>query len=161
MAVWDFSAKSIDGGEVSLSEYRGKVLLIVNVASRCVFTPQYHGLENLYEKYKDQGFAVLGFPCNQFGNQEPGSETEIKSFCETSFRVAFPLFSKVDVNGPQAHPLFEYLKKTKPGFAGFRRIRWNFTKFLVDRAGNPIRRYAPRTKPEKMERELQNALAAK
>jgi glutathione peroxidase len=161
MTVFDFRAKAIDGKDVSLSDYRGKVLLIVNVASRCGFTPQYAGLEQLYAKHAEQGFAVLGFPCNQFGKQEPGSKNEIKAFCETSFGVTFPLFSKIDVNGPNAHPLYQFLKKSKPGFAGLQRIMWNFTKFLVDREGHAVRRYAPSVKPEAIENDLKIALAAK
>ena len=160
MTVYDFQAKTIDGEEVSLSEFRGKVLLIVNVASRCGFTPQYEGLEKLYEQYKDQGFSVLGFPCNQFGGQEPGAESEIKNFCETSYGVKFPLFSKIDVNGPQAHPLYQFLEKEKPGILGTEGIKWNFTKFLVDRHGNPIKRYAPRDKPESLEDDIRRALPA-
>ena len=160
MTVYDFQADSINGTKVPLSEYRGKTLLIVNVASRCGFTPQYTGLENLYEKYKDQGFLVLGFPCNQFGSQEPGTESEIKNFCETNYSVKFPLFSKIDVNGPQAHPLYQFLVKSKPGILGTEGIKWNFTKFLIDRQGNPVKRYAPSDKPEAIENDLKAALAA-
>jgi glutathione peroxidase len=151
MNVHEFKVKSIDGSEVPLSSYKGKVLLIVNVASQCGFTPQYAGLEKLHQKYKDKGFAVLGFPCNQFGSQEPGSEAQIKTFCETSFGVKFPLFSKVDVNGPQAHPLFNFLTEAKPGFLGSRKIKWNFTKFLVDREGVPLKRFGSNTSPEDLE----------
>ena len=158
MTVYEFQAKTIDGKEVPLSAFRGKVLLLVNVASRCGFTPQYKGLEKLYEKYQGQGFLVLGFPCNQFGGQEPGTESEIKSFCETSYGVKFPLFSKIDVNGPQAHPLYQFLQKAKPGFLGIKRIKWNFTKFLVDRQGNPIKRYAPGDKPEAIEDDIKRLL---
>src|SRR5689334_13676868 len=146
--VYDFTARAIDGKELPLAEFRGKALLIVNVASQCGFTPQYPGLETLHEKYKDQGFAVLGFPCNQFGGQEPGSDAEIKTFCEASFGVKFPMFSKVDVNGPEAHPLFQYLVEAKPGLLGTKAIKWNFTKFLIDRHGNPVERFAPNVKPE-------------
>jgi glutathione peroxidase len=160
MTVYDFQADSIDGAKVPLSGYRGKVLLIVNVASRCGFTPQYKGLENLYEKYKDQGFLVLGFPCNQFGSQEQGTELEIKDFCETNYGVKFPLFSKIDVNGSQAHPLYKFLVKAKPGILGIEGIKWNFTKFLIDRQGNPVKRYAPSDKPETIEDELKTVLAA-
>jgi len=158
MIVHEFRAKSIDGAEVSLSDYRGKVLLIVNVASACGFTPQYEGLEELHEKYKDRGFAVLGFPCNQFGKQEPGAEAEIKTFCQTRFGVTFPLFSKIDVNGANAHPLYKFLAQTKPGFLGSKRIKWNFTKFLIDREGRPVKRYAPQDKPKSIEGDIQNAL---
>ena len=160
MTVYDFQADSIDGAKIPLSVYRGKTLLIVNVASRCGFTPQYKGLENLYEKYKDQGFLVLGFPCNQFGSQEPGTESEIKNFCETNYSVKFPLFSKIDVNGSQAHPLYKFLEKAKPGILGTEGIKWNFTKFLIDRQGNPVKRYAPADKPEAIEDDLKTVLTA-
>src|SRR5262245_10198633 len=158
MTLHEFRAKSIDGSEVSLSQYRGKVLLVVNVASRCGFTPQYTGLEKLHEKYKDLGFSVLGFPCNQFGNQEPGSESEIKSFCETNYAVTFPLFGKVDVNGPNAHPVYQFLKDALPGVLGTKRIKWNFTKFLVDREGRPLKRYGPQQKPEALEEGISKSL---
>jgi len=160
MTLHEFHAKSIDGSEVSLSQYRGKVLLVVNVASRCGFTPQYSGLEKLHEKYKHLGFSVLGFPCNQFGNQEPGSESEIKSFCETNYAVTFPLFAKVDVNGPNAHPLYQFLKDALPGVLGTKRIKWNFTKFLVDREGRPLKRYGPQQKPEALEEGISKSLRA-
>ncbi len=158
MSVYDFKVKDIHAKEVSLSEYKGKPLLIVNVASQCGLTPQYDGLEKLYEKYKDQGFAVLGFPCNQFGGQEPGSETEIKTFCETSFGVKFPLFAKIDVNGPNAHPLYQYLVKERPGILNTEAIKWNFTKFLIDKDGNPVKRFAPTTLPADIEPELKKVL---
>ena len=158
MTIYDFRVKTIDGDEVSLAEYRGTALLIVNVASQCGFTPQYAGLEQLHEKYKDQGFAVLGFPCNQFGAQEPGSEAEIKKFCETGFGVTFPLFAKIDVNGPQAHPLYNYLREARPGILGTESIKWNFTKFLVDREGNPVKRYAPNEKPEDIDKDVSKLL---
>jgi glutathione peroxidase len=158
MTVYDFNARTIDGGEARLSDYRGQVLLIVNVASRCGFTPQYRGLEALYERFGKDGFTVLGFPCNQFLAQEPGSEADIQSFCDLNYGVRFPLFAKIDVNGPGAHPLYDFLKKSKPGFLGTRRIKWNFTKFLIDRTGNPIRRYAPRTTPAAIEKDIQTAL---
>jgi glutathione peroxidase len=145
--VYDFSAKTIDGKNKKLSAYKGKVLLIVNTASQCGFTPQYAGLQKLHEKYGKQGFAVLGFPCNQFGAQEPGGEHEIAQFCETSFGVTFPLFAKVDVNGESAHPLFKHLKAAAPGIMGSEAIKWNFTKFLVDRDGRVVKRYAPNTDP--------------
>ncbi|MBI2817689.1 MAG: glutathione peroxidase [Acidobacteria bacterium] len=158
MSVCDFSATSIDGQDVPLSMFRGRVLLIVNVASRCGFTPQYEGLESLYRKYKEQGFTVLGFPCNQFGSQEPGSETEIKNFCDAQFGITFPLFAKIEVNGPQAHPLYKYLTKAKPGILGTAKIKWNFTKFLVDRDGVPLRRYAPKHQPSAIDEEIRRAL---
>jgi glutathione peroxidase len=145
--VYDFTAKTIDGRTKKLSDYKGKVLLIVNTASQCGFTPQYAGLQKLYEKYGKRGFVVLGFPCNQFGAQEPGSEEEIGKFCETSFGVTFPLFAKVDVNGESAHPLFKHLKAAAPGIMGSEAIKWNFTKFLVDREGRVVKRYAPNTDP--------------
>jgi glutathione peroxidase len=158
MTVYDFKAKAIDGRDVPLSDYNGKVLLIVNVASKCGFTPQYRGLEDLYERFGKDGFEVLGFPCNQFGSQEPGSETDIRSFCDLQYGVRFPLFSKVDVNGAGTHPLYEFLKKTRPGFLGTKRIKWNFTKFLVDRQGRPIKRYPPQTAPAAIEKDIQAAL---
>ena len=158
MSVYDFQAKTIDGREVSLSEYKGKVLLVVNVASRCGFTPQYGGLQKLYEQYKGSGLEVLGFPCNQFGHQEPAPDEEIQSFCDRTFGVTFPLFSKVDVNGSQCHPVFEFLTRAKPGFLGLKRIKWNFTKFLIDRSGNPIKRYSPQTTPNAIEKDIQAAL---
>jgi glutathione peroxidase len=152
--IYSFKVKSIDGAETPLSQYKGKVLLIVNVASRCGFTPQYDGLEALYERHHPEGFEVLGFPCNQFGNQEPGTEAEIKSFCEINYKVKFPLFAKVDVNGPDTHPLYEYLKKQEKGLLGSESIKWNFTKFLVDREGNVVKRFAPTTKPEDLEKSV-------
>jgi glutathione peroxidase len=158
MTVYDFQAKTIDGREIPLSTYKGKVLLIVNVASRCGFTPQYGGLQKLYEHHKDSGFEVLGFPCNQFGQQEPGNESDIQSFCDMTFGVNFPLFSKVDVNGPKAHPMFEFLKGEKPGFLGMKMIKWNFTKFLIDRNGRPVKRYSPQTDPAVIEKDIEAAL---
>jgi len=157
MTVYDFQAKTIDGREVSFSDYRGKVLLIVNVASRCGFTPQYSGLQKLYDQHKQKGFEVLGFPCNQFGHQEPAKESEIQNFCDTTYGVQFPLFSKIDVNGPKAHPMYEFLKRSKSGFMGLRRIKWNFTKFLIDRTGKPIKRYAPQTAPSAIEKDIEAA----
>jgi glutathione peroxidase len=158
MTVYDFHAKTIDGGEVSLSQYKGDVLLIVNVASKCGFTPQYEGLERLQEKYKNRGFNVLGFPSNQFGGQEPGADSEIKSFCQLNYGVTFPLFSKIDVNGAAAHPLYGFLKEERPGIFGTEQIKWNFTKFLVDRQGDVIQRYAPQDKPESLEKDIEEAL---
>ena len=158
--VYEFSAKTIDGKARKLADYKGKVLLVVNTASQCGFTPQYKGLEALYKKYKDKGFAVLGFPCDQFGQQEPGPESEIAEFCEMNYDVTFPMFSKIDVNGDAAHPLFKYLTSTKKGLLGSEAIKWNFTKFLVDKDGNVVERYAPTTKPEELEKDVERALAA-
>jgi glutathione peroxidase len=147
-SIYDFTAKAIDGTEVPLVDYRGKVLLIVNTASKCGFTPQYEGLEKLHEEYADRGLAVLGFPCNQFGAQEPGDEAEIRNFCSLSYDVRFPLFAKIDVNGAGAHPLYRFLKNQKKGVLGSERIKWNFTKFLVDREGRVVDRFAPTARPE-------------
>jgi glutathione peroxidase len=154
----DFAATSIDGQEVDLSTYKDQVVLVVNTASKCGFTPQYEGLQKLQEKYADQGFAVLGFPCDQFGHQEPGDEEEIASFCSTSYGVTFPMFAKVEVNGEGAHPLFQWLKDEQGGLLGGA-IKWNFTKFLVGRDGAVINRYAPTTKPEKLTGDIEKALA--
>jgi glutathione peroxidase len=158
--VYDFSARTIDGKNRKLSDYKGKVLLVVNTASKCGFTPQYKGLEEVYRKFKDRGFAVLGFPSNQFGEQEPGLDSEIAEFCEMNFGVTFPLFSKIDVNGEQAHPLYKYLTSTKKGLLGSEAIKWNFTKFLVGKDGKVIDRYAPTTKPEDLSKDIDRALAA-
>jgi glutathione peroxidase len=149
--IYDFHATNISGKDVPLSDYRDKVVLIVNTASKCGFTPQYEALEQLYKKHRDQGFAVLGFPCNQFGAQEPGSEAEIGQFCATIFGATFPMFSKIDVNGANAHPLYTFLKQQKRGFLGTAAIKWNFTKFLVDHAGEVVARYGSMTKPEDLE----------
>ena len=151
MSVYDFNARDIDGNERSLGEYRGKLLLIVNVASQCGFTPQYKGLEALHRKYADKGVEVLGFPCNQFGKQEPGDAEEIKKFCSLNYDVTFPLFAKIDVNGPQAHPLYNYLTREKGGGLLGRGIKWNFTKFLIDRDGEVIARFAPTVTPEQLD----------
>jgi glutathione peroxidase len=156
--IYDFSARSIEGKDRPLSDYKGKAVLIVNVASECGYTPQYAGLEALYRKYKDRGFEVLGFPCNQFGAQEPGTEEQIKSFCETRFDVSFPLFAKIDVNGPSTHPLYEFLKAAEPGLLGTEAIKWNFTKFLVAKDGSVRKRYAPQTKPEAIAADIEAAL---
>lgn len=153
-SVHDFSATTIDGEDQSLSVYADKVLLIVNVASKCGFTPQYKGLETLYRKMKDDGLVVLGFPCNQFGAQEPGDADEIMTFCTTHYDVTFPMFSKVDVNGPDAHPLYEHLKQARPGLAGSKSVKWNFTKFLVDRKGGVVARYAPQARPDALEKDI-------
>ncbi|MFA9439586.1 glutathione peroxidase [Uliginosibacterium sp. sgz301328] len=157
-SLYDFSALTIDGRETRLAEYAGKVLLIVNTASECGFTPQYAGLESLYRKYAEQGLVVLGFPCNQFGTQEPGNEAQIAAFCSTRFQVSFPMFAKVDVNGPTAHPLFRFLKEHAKGVLGSEGIKWNFTKFLVGRDGRVIDRYAPMTKPEDIARDIEPLL---
>jgi glutathione peroxidase len=157
-SIYDFSARSIEGNDRPLADYKGKALLIVNVASECGYTPQYAGLEALYRKYKDRGFEVLGFPCNQFGGQEPGDEEQIKSFCETRFDVSFPLFAKIDVNGPGTHPLYEFLKSAEPGLLGTEAIKWNFTKFLVAKDGSVRKRYAPQTKPEAIAADIETAL---
>ena len=153
-SIYDFSAKTIDGDEQSLSAWRGKTMLIVNVASKCGFTPQYTGLEALYEQFGGQGLVVLGFPCDQFGHQEPGDEAEIKSFCSLTYDVKFPMFAKIDVNGPNAHPLYRYLKKEAKGLLGSEAIKWNFTKFLVDKDGEVVKRYAPTDTPEAIGKEL-------
>ncbi|MDM4769724.1 glutathione peroxidase [Solimonas sp. SE-A11] len=154
MSVYGFEAKTIDGQSQSLDAYRGKVLLIVNVASKCGFTPQYKGLEEVYRRNKDKGLAVLGFPCDQFGHQEPGDENEIKNFCSLSYDVSFPLFAKIDVNGDNAHPLYKYLKTASPGILGTEGIKWNFTKFLVDKSGNVVKRYGSMDTPEKIEKDI-------
>jgi len=159
--VYAFSAKSLDGKDVSLAEYRGKVLLIVNTASQCGFTPQYAGLQELYNKYQKQGLVVLGFPCNQFGGQEPGSEAEIGKFCATNFGVTFPLFAKIDVNGDLAHPLYDCLKSSAPGILGSEAIKWNFTKFLIGRDGKVLNRFGSATKPEEIQGDLEKALKTK
>jgi glutathione peroxidase len=157
--VYDFSATSIEGQPVEMSTYRDKVLLIVNTASQCGFTSQYKGLQALQDKYAGKGFAVLGFPCNQFGQQEPGSATEIQSFCETRFGVSFPLFEKVDVNGASAHPLFQYLVKAAPGIFGTEGIKWNFTKFLIDGSGKVIKRYGSNAEPKDIDRDIEALLS--
>jgi glutathione peroxidase len=154
MSVYDFSATTIDGAQQPLAAYRDQVLLIVNVASQCGFTPQYAGLEALYRKLHGRGFTVLGFPCNQFGQQEPGNEDEIKRFCSSSYDVTFPLFARIEVNGPRTHPLYQYLKQQQPGILGSEAIKWNFTKFLVDRQGQVRKRYGSIDKPESIEPEV-------
>ena len=158
MSVYDFSAKRLDGHEEKLSDYRGQVLLIVNTASQCGFTPQYGGLEALYENLHGDGFTILGFPCNQFGAQEPGSEAEIGQVCMTNYGVSFPMFAKIEVNGERAHPLYKYLKDAKPGLLGTEAIKWNFTKFLIGKDGEPVARYAPQTKPEELETPIKKLL---
>jgi glutathione peroxidase len=156
--LYDFEARTLAGAESKLSEYRGKVLLIVNTASQCGFTPQYAGLEALWRKYQERGFAVLGFPCNQFGKQEPGDAEQIKNFCSLSYDVTFPMFAKIDVNGDKTHPLYAHLKDAQPGLLGSTAIKWNFTKFLVDRSGAVAARYAPTTKPAELEGAIEKLL---
>jgi glutathione peroxidase len=158
MSVYEFKAKTIDGKEVSLDSYKGKALLIVNVASKCGFTPQYEGLEKLYKDYQAKGLEILGFPCNQFGAQEPGTEAEIQSFCSLTYGVNFPMFAKVDVNGENAHPLYKYLTHDKPGILGTEAIKWNFTKFLIGKDGEPIKRYGSADKPESLVGDIEAAL---
>ncbi|RJF99552.1 glutathione peroxidase [Noviherbaspirillum saxi] len=159
MTIYDFSADSIAGTPVNLGTYRGKVVLIVNTASKCGFTPQYKGLEAVYQQFKDKGVEVLGFPCNQFGKQEPGSADEIGAFCEKNYGVTFPLFEKIDVNGGNAHPLFKHLKREAPGLLGTEVIKWNFTKFLVKKNGTVYKRYAPRTEPKELMSDIEKLLA--
>jgi glutathione peroxidase len=160
MSVHGFSVKDIKGESVSLEKYRGQALLIVNVASQCGFTPQYKGLQELHDRYHAKGFSVLGFPCNQFGAQEPGDEQEIEKFCSLTYNVKFPMFAKVEVNGASAHPLFQHLKSSEPGVFGTEAIKWNFTKFLVDPEGKVLRRFAPTTKPEDLGPEIEKVLKA-
>jgi glutathione peroxidase len=150
---YQFKAQSLQGKEISMENYKGKAILVINTASKCGLTPQYEGLEKLYKKYKDEGFVILGFPCNQFANQEPGDEKSISEGCLINYGVSFPMFAKVDVNGESAHPIFKYLKKELNGTFGSR-IKWNFTKFLIDTQGNPQKRFSPLTKPEKIEKHI-------
>ena len=157
-SVYDFSARAIDGADVSLDRFRGQALLIVNTASKCGFTGQYDGLEKLHRDFADAPFEVLGFPCNQFGGQEPGGEAEIATFCSTTYDVTFPVFAKVEVNGPGAHPLFQWLKGARKGVLGTEAIKWNFTKFLVDREGTVVDRFAPTTKPAELEKRIEALL---
>ena len=154
MGVYDFAATSIDGSEQSLAGYKGKMLLVVNVASKCGFTPQYKGLEALYREYKDKGLEILGFPCDQFGHQEPGNEDEIKNFCSLNYDVSFPMFAKIKVNGDDAHPLYKYLKNEQGGLLGMDFIKWNFTKFLVDKSGKVVKRYAPTYTPASIGKDI-------
>jgi glutathione peroxidase len=158
MNLYEYTVTTIDGQTETLEKYRGQVLLIVNVASKCGFTSQYAGLESLYRRYKENGFAILGFPCDQFAHQEPGSEAEIRNFCSLTYDVTFPLFARIEVNGSGAHPLYEYLKKAQPGLFGSEAIKWNFTKFLVDRRGEVLKRYAPNDTPEKIEESLRKVV---
>ena len=159
--VYDFTATDIEGHELPLREFQGKGLLIVNVASKCGFTPQYAGLEALWRKHRSRGFAVLGFPCDQFGHQEPGDEAEIKEFCTTNYNATFPMFAKIEVNGAGAHPLYRWLKSERAGLLGTEAIKWNFTKFLIGRNGHAVKRYAPTDTPERIDRDIEALLAAK
>lgn len=154
---YQFEAKSLQGKQISMETYKNKVVLIVNTASKCGLTPQFEGLEKLYKNYKDKGFVILGFPCNQFGNQEPGDEQSISENCQINYGVSFPMFSKIEVNGTNAHPLYKYLKKELKGTLG-NKIKWNFTKFLIGSEGKPLKRFAPTTKPESIEKHIQKAL---
>lgn len=158
MTIYDYKVKTIDGKEISMGDFKGKTLLIVNVASKCGFTSQYEGLEKLHEKYQDRGLVVLGFPCNQFGAQEPGDDAEVKNFCELTYKVKFPMFSKIEVNGPGTHPLYAYLKSQEKGFLGTEGIKWNFTKFLIDSKGAVVDRFAPQTKPQDLEKDIEKLL---
>jgi glutathione peroxidase len=158
-SVHDFKAMTMQGKETPLADFKGKVILVVNTASKCGFTPQFKGLEKLYEKYKPEGLEILGFPCNQFGKQDPGSNEQITEFCELNYGVSFPMFEKVEVNGDEAHPLFKHLKEEAPGLLGTQAIKWNFTKFLVNRDGKVVQRFAPKDTPEKIESEIRKLLA--
>ena len=157
-SIYDFKVKTIEGKEITLETYKGKVMLIVNVASKCGYTPQYEGLETLYKKYKEKGLVILGFPCNQFSSQEPGSEAEIQNFCRVNFGVTFPMFAKIKVNGEQTHPLYRYLKSQQPGILGSESIKWNFTKFLVDKEGRILDRFGSSTKPKSLESVIEKLL---
>jgi len=158
-SIYELNATQLNGAPVTLDQFKGKALLIVNTASKCGFTPQYQALEAVYRKFRDRGFEILGFPCNQFGKQEPGDAQEIASFCSTHYDVSFPMFEKIEVNGDGAHPLYRLLKAAAPGVLGSEAIKWNFTKFLVGRDGKVVKRYAPATKPEKIEQDIEAALA--
>ncbi|MFE5430932.1 glutathione peroxidase [Peribacillus simplex] len=158
MSIYEIEVNKINGETISLEEYRGKVMIIVNTASKCGFSPQYDDLQSLYVRYKEDGVVVLGFPCNQFLNQEPGDDLEIDSYCKLNHGITFPMFAKVNVNGKEAHPLFSYLTENAPGVMGSKSIKWNFTKFLIDRNGNIVSRYAPKTKPLEMEEDIKKLL---
>lgn len=160
-SIYDFEALSIDGKPAQLATQRGKVMLVVNTASACGFTPQFAGLESLWERYRDRGFVVIGFPSNEFGGQDPGSDGEIASFCQLNYGVSFPMMSKVKVNGAQAHPLWQWLTREAPGVLGSKSVKWNFTKFLIGRDGKVLKRYAPTDKPESMQGDIEAALAAR
>jgi glutathione peroxidase len=159
-SVYDFDARDISGKDITLSQFKGQVLLVVNTASKCGFTPQFGGLEALHKTYAGKGLAVLGFPCNQFGSQDPGADGEIESFCQVNYGVSFPMMGKIDVNGPKAHPLYKWLSAEAPGLLGSKAIKWNFTKFLVGKDGKVIRRYAPTDKPADLAKDVEAALAA-
>lgn len=161
MSALDYTVTNLQGQAVDLKQYQGKVVLIVNTASKCGFTPQYKGLEAVYQQFKDKGVVVLGFPCNQFGHQEPGTADEIGSFCEKNYGVTFPLFEKIDVNGKNAHPLFQHLKSEAPGLLGIQAIKWNFTKFLIKQDGSVFKRYAPQTAPADIIQDVENLIAGK
>ncbi len=159
-SIYDFNAQQINGQDISLSAYRGKVMLIVNTASKCGFTPQFGGLEELHKAYTDKGLVVLGFPCNQFGAQDPGADSEIAEFCQVNYGVSFPMMGKVDVNGPAAHPLYKWLSSEAPGLLGSKSIKWNFTKFLIGKDGQVLKRYAPLDKPADLAKDVETALSA-
>jgi len=158
MSIYDFKVKTNKNEEIDFSKYKGKILLIVNTASKCGFTPQYAGLEELYQTYKKKGLEILAFPCNQFGTQEPGTSEEIASFCDLQFNITFPLFEKIDVNGSDTHPLYEHLKSQAPGLLGSKKVKWNFTKFLVSRDGQSIKRFSPQSKPESLMQDIESLL---
>ncbi|NOU80085.1 redoxin domain-containing protein [Paenibacillus sp. LMG 31459] len=158
MSVYDYEANTLKGQEESLSKYKGKVLLVVNTASKCGFTPQYKGLQEVYDKFKDRGFEVLGFPSNQFAKQEPGESEDIAEFCEINYGVTFPMYEKINVNGNEAHPLFKYLSKEAPGVLGSKSVKWNFTKFLVDQEGRVLKRFSPQTTPDQIEADIAKLL---
>ena len=158
-SIFNFSCKDVNGKEINLSNYSGKVILIVNTASKCGFTPQYKGLQELHRNYSNQDFEILGFPCNQFANQEPGTDQEIAEFCNINYEITFPIFSKIKVNGPSAHPLFKYLTSEKPGLLGTNSIKWNFTKFLINRNGEPVKRFSSKTTPKEKSSEILDLLA--
>ena len=160
-SIYDIMVQTINGEQKSLAEYKDKVIMVVNVASKCGFTPQYEGLEKMYRNLKDQGLVILGFPCNQFLSQEPGDEKEIAQFCSLTYNVSFPMFSKVDVNGSNTHPLYQFLKSELTGVLGTKDVKWNFTKFLIGRNGEPIKRYAPRDTPEKMLKDVEKSLSGR
>jgi len=157
-SIYDFSCKDSYGNEVNLSDFRGKTLLIVNTASKCGFTPQYEGLQSLHKKYNPEQFSVLAFPCNQFGGQEPGTDDEIQEFCSLNFKTTFPVFGKIDVNGENAHPLYKFLCSEKKGVLGSEKIKWNFTKFLINSGGEPVARYSSTTTPEKLSKDIENLI---
>ncbi|CAM3486389.1 MULTISPECIES: glutathione peroxidase [Saccharibacillus] len=158
MSVYEYEARTSKGDEVKLSDYAGKVVLVVNTASKCGFTPQFQGLQDLYDKYHDRGLEILGFPSNQFKEQDPGTNEEIAEFCQVNYGVKFPIFEKVDVKGENAHPLFQYLSDEAPGLMGSKSVKWNFTKFLIDKEGRPVKRFAPQTAPDQLEKDIEKLL---